>query len=449
MVERLRSVRHPIPDLHERGRGRRHDPDAGGLPRQRRRAARPGLHRRLRPGRRRHLRSGRPHDRLAVAPPRTRSGSPNTSSRLPPASPSPACSRCSSTSPATAPSPPTVTSACRCSPAHAPSSTGSTSCRSARLSRRVHPRSWSATSTYARSTRACRPLSRARWSPTCCARSWASSGLVVTDALDMAGVTRGRDPGRTAVQALRAGSDVLLMPPSPAVARTALIRAVKSGTLPRRRLEQAAARQIALLRHLAGTSGAPIGSARAASQRLSAQAVTVVSGACSGRLVADSVHAYGDAGAVGAFTAAAARAGLHGAGTTRGAGEADVGTSRSPSAARRSASLPSASASGPGRRPRSVRVRQARRLDRSRGRATLRRHPDRVQRVPRRTRRRRHRCGDRQPVGARPGRRTHPHRDVRRHLGRHEHPGRGRPRPGRGARSAAGLRRRRRAPRLP
>ena len=58
---------HPIPDLHERGRGRRHDPHAGGLPRQRRRAARPGLHRRLRPGRRRHLRSGRPHDRLAVA----------------------------------------------------------------------------------------------------------------------------------------------------------------------------------------------------------------------------------------------------------------------------------------------------------------------------------------------------------------------------------------------
>ena len=54
-------------------------------------------------------------------------------------------------------------------------------------------------------------------------------GLVVTDALDMAGVTRGRDPGRTAVQALRAGSDVLLMPPSPAVARTALIRAVRAG----------------------------------------------------------------------------------------------------------------------------------------------------------------------------------------------------------------------------
>lgn len=135
-------------------------------------------------------------------------------------------------------------------------------------------------------------------------------GLVVTDALDMAGVTRGRDPGRTAVQALRAGSDVLLMPPSPAVARTALIRAVRAGALSRQRLEQAAARQIAHLTHLAGGSGAPVGSARAASQRLSAAAVTVVSGACTGRIVADSVHAYGDPGAVGAFTDAAGRAGL-------------------------------------------------------------------------------------------------------------------------------------------
>ena len=135
-------------------------------------------------------------------------------------------------------------------------------------------------------------------------------GLVVTDALDMAGVTRGRDPGRTAVQALRAGSDVLLMPPSPAVARAALVRAVRAGALPRRRLEQAAARQIALLTHLEGRTGAPVGSARQMSDRLSAAAITVTDGPCSGRLVGDSVHAYGDAGAVGAFVAAAGRAGL-------------------------------------------------------------------------------------------------------------------------------------------
>ncbi len=135
-------------------------------------------------------------------------------------------------------------------------------------------------------------------------------GLVVTDSLAMVGVTRGRDPGRTAVQALRAGSDVLLMPPSPAVARAALVGAVRAGTLSRRRLEQAAARQIALLTHLSGEEGAPVGSARAASRRLSAAAITVTDGPCSGRLVGESVHPYGDTGAVSAFVAAAGRAGL-------------------------------------------------------------------------------------------------------------------------------------------
>jgi beta-N-acetylhexosaminidase len=135
-------------------------------------------------------------------------------------------------------------------------------------------------------------------------------GLVVTDALDMAGVTRGRDPGRSAVQAMRAGSDVLLMPPSPAGARTALVRAVRGGTLPRRRLEQAAARQVALLMHLAGAKGRPVGSARAASRELSAAAITVTDGPCTGRLVGEAVHPYGDPGAVSTFTAAAQGAGL-------------------------------------------------------------------------------------------------------------------------------------------
>ena len=136
------------------------------------------------------------------------------------------------------------------------------------------------------------------------------AGLVFTDALDMAGVTRGRDPGRTAVQAVRAGADVLLMPPSPAVARSALVRAVRSGALPRRRLEQAAARQVALLTHLAGAKGRPVGSARSASRELSAAAITVTDGPCEGRLVEETVHAYGDAGAVGAFVPAAEAAGI-------------------------------------------------------------------------------------------------------------------------------------------
>jgi beta-N-acetylhexosaminidase len=135
-------------------------------------------------------------------------------------------------------------------------------------------------------------------------------GLVVTDSLEMTGVTKGRDGGRIAVQAMKAGADVLLMPASPAVARTALVKAVRAGALSRQRLEQSAARQIALLLHRAGTHGKPVGSAREASRALSAAAITVTNGACEGRLVGESVHAFGDSAAVSTFAAAAKQAGL-------------------------------------------------------------------------------------------------------------------------------------------
>lgn len=135
-------------------------------------------------------------------------------------------------------------------------------------------------------------------------------GLVVTDSLSMTGVTRGRRPDRIAVQAVRAGADVLLMPSSPQVARAALVRAVRAGTLQRRRLEQAAARQVALLTHLAGRPGGGVGSAAQASRRLSAAAVTMVSGPCSGRILGNVVHPYGDPAAVAGFSAAARAAGL-------------------------------------------------------------------------------------------------------------------------------------------
>jgi beta-N-acetylhexosaminidase len=138
-------------------------------------------------------------------------------------------------------------------------------------------------------------------------------GLVVTDSLKMTGVTRGRSADRIAVQAIRAGADVLLMPSSPARARAALVRAVRAGTLSRRRLEQAAARQVALLRHLvanAEPAGEASAAARDASRQLSQRAVTVVAGPCSGRLVDAAVHPYGDPGSVSVFAGAARAAGL-------------------------------------------------------------------------------------------------------------------------------------------
>ena len=137
------------------------------------------------------------------------------------------------------------------------------------------------------------------------------AGLVVTDALDMAGVTRGRDPGRTAVQAVRAGSDVLLMPPSPAVARAALVRAVRSGTLPRRRLEQAVARHIALLTHLAG-AGRVGPSARPARRHAGCRRPRSPSPTAPARVGSWVTRSMpdGDAGAVATFVPAAQAAGI-------------------------------------------------------------------------------------------------------------------------------------------
>lgn len=138
------------------------------------------------------------------------------------------------------------------------------------------------------------------------------NGLVVTDSLSMAGVRATYDAARSAVQGLRAGNDVLLMPPDPAAARAGIIAAVKAGRLKRSRLEQAAARQIALLLHQAGgkQAGSAPGSGRAASRALSAAALTVVTGRCSGRLVGRSVSPVGDPVAVANFSGAARAAGL-------------------------------------------------------------------------------------------------------------------------------------------
>ncbi len=64
-------------------------------------------------------------------------------------------------------------------------------------------------------------------------------GLVITDALDMGGVTKGFPPGETAVRALAAGADVLLMSPVTDAALTAVRDAVASGRIPMARLDDA------------------------------------------------------------------------------------------------------------------------------------------------------------------------------------------------------------------
>ena len=62
-------------------------------------------------------------------------------------------------------------------------------------------------------------------------------GLVITDALDMGGITVRYAPGEAAVRAFLAGADALLMPPVPDAAYQALLAAAKSGRIPRERLD--------------------------------------------------------------------------------------------------------------------------------------------------------------------------------------------------------------------
>lgn len=62
------------------------------------------------------------------------------------------------------------------------------------------------------------------------------NGLVVTDALDMAGI-RAAWTGEAAVRAVQAGADVLLMPVDPRVAVQALVRGVREGQLDEARLD--------------------------------------------------------------------------------------------------------------------------------------------------------------------------------------------------------------------
>lgn len=62
-------------------------------------------------------------------------------------------------------------------------------------------------------------------------------GLVVTDALNMKGVTKNYSPGEAAVRALEAGADVILMSQDPYAARAAVLRALGSGRLTEARID--------------------------------------------------------------------------------------------------------------------------------------------------------------------------------------------------------------------
>jgi len=67
-------------------------------------------------------------------------------------------------------------------------------------------------------------------------------GVVITDSLQMTGARLTYGPAQAAVRAVKAGADQLLMPVSLPAAYAAVLKAVRNGTIPRDRLDQAVTR---------------------------------------------------------------------------------------------------------------------------------------------------------------------------------------------------------------
>lgn len=75
-------------------------------------------------------------------------------------------------------------------------------------------------------------------------------GVVITDALNMGGITAYGSTGSIAVRAIRSGVDLLLMPPNPPEAIDAVVTAVRRGTLSEGRLNTSVRRVLELKRRL-------------------------------------------------------------------------------------------------------------------------------------------------------------------------------------------------------
>jgi beta-N-acetylhexosaminidase len=115
------------------------------------------------------------------------------------------------------------------------------------------------------------------------------TGVAVTDAMNMAPAMKW-PPGESAVRALNAGNDLLLMPPDLAAARDGVVAALKDGTLPRKRLVEAVTRVLTLKFAGAGRTPPELATLNSAAHRKAvlaadAAAVTVLRGRCSGALI--------------------------------------------------------------------------------------------------------------------------------------------------------------------
>ncbi|MDQ5862631.1 MAG: beta-N-acetylhexosaminidase [Actinomycetota bacterium] len=150
-------------------------------------------------------------------------------------------------------------------------------------------------------------------------RGMGFKGVAVTDALNMGAVQKQYPGSSAATTALAAGADLLLMPTDVGQAHAAIVSAVTAGTLPAARLDEAANRVATMMTWRgrinplpgAAPAGSAPGSGGDISARVSAAAVTVLSGHCGAPIVQGSLRiAGGSAQDRARFEAAAAKAGL-------------------------------------------------------------------------------------------------------------------------------------------
>lgn len=136
-------------------------------------------------------------------------------------------------------------------------------------------------------------------------------GLVISDSLGMGAVMNRYPGGAAAVEAIKAGSDLALMPANNEQAYDAMLAALKSGDLPEKQARASAARTIAYLLHAQASPELPgdPGSHVAESEDLSALAATIVAHPCPVPKIT-AVMPSGSSEAVAAFRQAALEAGL-------------------------------------------------------------------------------------------------------------------------------------------
>ncbi|MDW5322823.1 glycoside hydrolase family 3 protein [Plantactinospora sp. KLBMP9567] len=115
------------------------------------------------------------------------------------------------------------------------------------------------------------------------------TGVLVTDAMDMAAVAK-QPPGTTAVRALNAGNDLVLMPPNVTEAYNGVLAALRDGSLPRARLVEAVTRVLTLKFRLAERPRPEMGTLNSAghqeaARRAAASSITMLRGRCGGPLL--------------------------------------------------------------------------------------------------------------------------------------------------------------------